>query len=767
MDEDAQSHSRSFAPLSERERNILALLAEDLSDREIAARLVLAYTTVKWYNRQIFNKLGVQSRQQAVDQALALGLIEASKPLRAVRDHLPAPLTPFVGRVSELDDLARLLSHPHTRFVTLLAPGGMGKTRLALAAAQTLREQFADGIHFVPCAPLTSEDQLLPTIAEVIECQFYADGRAPKQQLLDFLRNQQMLLLLDNLEHLPQAAVLIADILQAAPQVKVMSTSRERLKSEGETLYRLTGLPYPESGGGEHVLDYGAVQLFVECARRANSRFVAQDQASIVRICQLVQGMPLAVELAAAWSALLTPSEIAGEITRSADFLVTTQRHIPERLHSVRAVFEGTWRWLTDEERQVFRRLSVFRGGCTRDAAQVVTGADLSTLAGLVDKALLWHQTDSGRYEIHEMLRQYAAEQLEAAGEAEVAQNAHRDYFGRLAQERGRALKTPKQLRALEALEADYENIHMAFARAIESQNPGIIEPFTDLWYFYEIRSRHVEGKTAFGAAIEALHGQESLALGKLLAGQSLFMGRMHEWEQSRRYAQMSCDILRGVGAEHATPMPMMQLGDAVGRLGDLELQATIWREALDVARRYDDLWAVSILLYLLGVSEHRHRHVDEARSLFSQSSALMAKLGNAWGLGFTFRDLGHIAYEAEDYEAANRWFAQGLANARKAGNLMNMGSGFEGLRMTALAKGDLLSAKQYGEEQLIIAHKTGNRLYRFDALVGLADIAIEFARSAGLPAAFERSTGDGNRDRRSGLRPQLQQGSGSLPCTD
>lgn len=726
MEDTSHPYSSLFAPLSQRERDILALLAQGHSDRQIAVSLVLAYTTIKWYNRQIFNKLGVTNRQQAVEHALARGLIEVSKPVRAAKDHLPTHLTPFVGRVSELDDLMQLLTHPYTRLVTILAPGGMGKTRLALAAAQSLLEKFGDGVYFVPCAPLTSSEQILPTIAEVLAFQFFADGRTPKQQFLDFLRGQQMLLVLDNLEHLPQAAALIADILQAAPQVKVLSTSRERLKLEGETIYGLTGMSYPENGDGVHVLEYGAMQLFVECARRADSRFVAQDLASIVRICQLVQGMPLAVELAAGWSAILTPSEIAREIAQSVDFLVTTQRHIPERLQSVRAVFEGTWRRLTDEERQAFRRLSVFHGGCTRDAAQAVTGASLALLASLVDKALLWHRTDSGRYEIHELLRQYAAEQLEGAGEMQPTQNAHRGYYSRLAQDWARALKTPQQLKALEVLEADDDNIHAAFTRAIESGTAEIIEPFTDLWYFYEIRSRDFEATSVFEAAIEALQGVESLAMGKLLAGRSHFMGRVSEWERCRRDAERSCDILRRMGFEQETLMPMTWLGAAVGELGNWDHAETIFREGLKAAQQWNDLWAVGVFLYLIGKSDIAHQRFEEASHQISDASALMVKTGNVWGLGFTFRDLGNIAYRSGDYDSANRWFAQGLATARRAGNLMNMMAGFAGLRLTALAKGNLLSARQLGEEELIIARKTGHPLYMFEALLGLADMAIE-----------------------------------------
>lgn len=417
-DERPAPETSASVRLSQREHDILELLAENRSDREIAVHLTLAYSTVKWYNRQIFNKLGVDNRQQAVERAFDLGWLEPPQSAHDPDHNLPKPLTLFVGRLKELEDLTRLLIDPHTRLVTILAPGGMGKTRLALATAQSVLGQFANGIHFVPFAALTSPEHLVPTIASAIGFQFSPDRRMPKQQLIDYLRTKQILLVLDNFEHLTEGAALVAELLSAAPELKVLVTSRERLKLEWETVYPLGGLPYPEQDGKTDVLAYDAVQLFMERAQRANSRFTTRDAADIVRICQLVQGMLLAIELAGAWCAMLSPAEIVAEITRSADFLRTTSRNVPERLQSVRTMFEATWRRLSDDERQVFRRLSVFRGGFTRESAQVVVGADLRTLAGLVDKALLWYQPESGRYSIHELLRQYAAEQLAAAGEA-------------------------------------------------------------------------------------------------------------------------------------------------------------------------------------------------------------------------------------------------------------------------------------------------------------------------------------------------------------
>ena len=727
MDDDPRPHPSSFAPLSPRERDILALLAQDLSDREIAERLVVAYTTVKWHNRQIFNKLGVENRQQAVERAFDLGVLKQAEPSPLVDHNLPAQLTPFVGRLRELDDLIRLLNHPNTRLVTILAPGGMGKTRLSLAAAENALRYFPDGVYFVPLAPLTAPDQLVPTIADAIGLRFVPDSRPPKQQMLDALRAKIGLLILDNFEHLLEGAALVTDMLQSAPQVKILATSRERLNLDGETVYRLNGLPYPEQDGEQNVLDYGAVQLFVECACRSNPHLTVQAEASVVRVCQLVQGMPLALELGAAWVGMLSVDEIADEIARSADFLSTTKRNVPERLRSLRAVFEATWHRLSDGERQVFRRLSVFRGGCTREAAQIVAGADLTTLAGLVNKALLWRRADDGRYEIHELLRQYAAEQLEAAFEAEATRNLHRDYFGKLAQDWGKALKTPQQLQALDVLEGDYDNIRAAFQCAIATGKPEVMEPFTELWYFYEIRSGYSEAVTIFGSAINQLEGRDSLALGKLLAAQSLFISRYFQWEQARSVAEASIDMLRRVGAVDETPFPMMVYASAIGSLGDPDGEDTVVREALTLAQRSGDQWAVSLLTYLQGYSAlYVHQRFDEARRYLLQAHALVTALGNVWGLCFTIRDLAYLAYEAGNNDEAKRLYEEVLATARQLHHV-NVIDVLHGLRLIAM-EGDLLGAKEYCEQGLKIAHYLGHNIRLFEFTTALAEIAVALA---------------------------------------
>jgi non-specific serine/threonine protein kinase len=323
-------------------------------------------------------------------------------PSDAPKHNLPVQATPFVGREHELAELSKLLSNPAVRLVTILAPGGMGKTRLALAAAEqwlnstsvganrrfapTTLSLFANGVYFVALAPLTSPDFMVSTIAEAVGFQFYPGGE-PQQQLLDFFREKHLLLIMDNFEHVLDGAAIVGDILAYALGVKIIATSRERLNLGGETPFALSGMDFPDWETPQDALDYAAVKLFVQSAKRAQPGFELRDAdlTYLARICRLVAGMPLAIVLAAAWVELLSLREIAVEIDKSLDFLATERRDIPERQRSIQGVLEYAWNRLSAAERSAFMKLSAFRGGFTREAAEQVAGANLRVLMALVN----------------------------------------------------------------------------------------------------------------------------------------------------------------------------------------------------------------------------------------------------------------------------------------------------------------------------------------------------------------------------------------------
>jgi predicted ATPase/DNA-binding CsgD family transcriptional regulator len=362
----------------------------------------------------------------------------------AGRPHnLPTQTVPFIGREVELAQLGALLGDPNVRLVTVLGPGGIGKTRLALEAATIQLEDFAQGAYFVSLAPLRDAQHIVPTMAQAIGYPFQGGGREPKRQLLDYLSEQQVLLVMDNFDHLLESAGLVSEILQATPGVKVLATAREPLNLQEEVRFRVGGLDFPDWEALKDAVDsqnradpsdwveYSAIHLFVLSAQRILPGFApgASDLKYIARICQLVEGMPLAILLAAVWVEILSVQEIADEIDRSLDLLEAEMHDVPARHRSIRAMFDSTWNRVTDVERDVLMRLSVFRGSFTRDAVQKVTGAGLQTLKTLVDKSLLQRDHEAGRYEMHELLRQYAETQLEASGRADAARDAHCEYY--------------------------------------------------------------------------------------------------------------------------------------------------------------------------------------------------------------------------------------------------------------------------------------------------------------------------------------------------
>ena len=434
--------------------------------------------------------------------------------LPSLRPHnLPPQLTPFIGREGELARLAQLIEAQEDRLISLVGQGGSGKTRVALQAAAEQIETFADGVRYVSLASVPVSGYLVATIGAALGLAF-SGQKDERKQLLDELRSKEMLLVLDNFEHLLDALDLLAAILQQAAGVTLLITTREKLNMQGEYVVALEGLPYPLAETVEPPETFPAVQLFLQSARRVDSRYApatAEDVAAVVSICRMVGGLPLAIELAAAWTPVLSTAEIFREISGNLDLLATGLRDVPERHRSLRAVFDYSWDRLSPEERDLLARLSVFRGGFRREAGEQGAGATLPLLSSLVAKTLL-RRGPLGRYEMHELLRQYAESKLrEAADAGREAHDRHCRYYSGFVAGREGKLRGKEQLAAREEIAAEIDNVRAAWHWAVEhKQWEAIAEQVEGRWFYCEIGGLFREADEAYAAAAAALEAPDA-----------------------------------------------------------------------------------------------------------------------------------------------------------------------------------------------------------------------------------------------------------------
>ena len=355
----------------------------------------------------LFLKIARQEKStSSLDALPPLSPIEPVTHPKPKPGNLPVPPTPLVGRENEVSVIIHQLLEPACRLLTLTGPGGIGKTRLAIEVGRQFESQFNDGVYFVSLAGVSMTESIIPAIAEVLGVTFSGPAE-PLIQVINFLKAKQVLLVIDNMEHLIEGASLLGELLQKTQQVKMLTTSREQLRLQWEWIFEVQGLPVPEDAD-EKIENNSAVSLFLNRARQASQSFSvsSEDADSLIRICKLVGGLPLAIELAASWVRTLSCREIAQELEHNLDLLEVKKIDLPQRHRSIKAVFDHSWALLTEQERIILKRLSVFQGGFTREAAVQAMGATLPILSSLVEKSFLrfsragsplWDQSQVGQ----------------------------------------------------------------------------------------------------------------------------------------------------------------------------------------------------------------------------------------------------------------------------------------------------------------------------------------------------------------------------------
>lgn len=638
--------------------------------------------------------------------------------LEAVPNNLPQQLTELVGRDKELADAAGLLSD--TRLLTIMAPGGAGKTRLGIQVAADLASDYRDGVFFIGLDDVGAVGDIVQTVAESIGVALSSDEDT-QTQLLTYLSNKRELLVFDNFEHVAAGAEIISEILKAAPDVKVVATSRAKLNVMGETVLVLSGLDATWSTPEEAMKSAG-VQLFLDAAHRANPAFTLEqkDLDPLKQILGLTGGLPLAILLAAAWVDMLPVAEIAAEVSRSLDFLETDMGGVPDRHRSIRAVFDYSWALLSESEREMFAALAVFRGGFTREAAQAVAGASLRNLATLSSKSLVTPSPDTGRYSIHEMLRNYAEGELQKEEDrCKAALDAHASHYAGVAEQATGMFVEARQPEMRAIIEADIDNIRWVWRHYLSTRNAaGALRLIPALYFVYEWRGSYTGGVSLFGEAAQAFDGAEEdddvLALTSMAAAvQGWCLSLLGQAEAGTAAASMAVQRLPATAdpvypwiATQCLAVGQLYLGDtdevarmldeSMARIESMPEQFLVnglknWRSFCAIGAQ-DLATAQRLLPEAIAFFESRNEHYfmtwcvwlqammatwegrpTDAIDLYAKQVAVSEELGYRRGKVVAYEGLGDANLAAERWEDAEAALIQAIEVAEQMGMVSDM----------------------------------------------------------------------------------------------
>jgi predicted ATPase/DNA-binding SARP family transcriptional activator len=706
-------------PLRERPH---ALLIRALYESGRPAEALREYERLR---RTLADELGVDPSPELA--ALHTSILRGEA---GTQGNLRAGLTSFVGREEELTRVAALLAD--RRLVTLVGPGGAGKTRLATEAARRVVGAFADGAWLIELAPVREPAEVPRALAETLRLRFPPSrlgGGDLYGRLLEALSDKRMLLILDNCEHLVGESARIADdLLGACPEVRILATSREPLAITGETLSPVTPLPTPPAGADPaQALDFPAVRLFADRAAAVRPGFAVNRSTvdAVVEICRRLDGLPLAIELATARLRTLPVDQIAARLGDRFRLLTGGSRTALPRHQTLQAVVEWSWDLLAEDERRLARWLSVFLGGCTVDDAEAVCGGDLDALSGLVDKSFVALAAD--RYTMLETIRVYAAERLAEAGEAETVRAAHAAHFLALAETAEPALRGPDQLSWLARLTADWENLTAALRWAVDSGDATTaVRLAAALGWFWALRSAHTEASAwlrqclavpgdappAARAVALAHHAMGLITTGDVAASRAAFAEStaIGEWDHPM--------------AALAGPMAAIFVNDS-RRAWDL----------LPPLLTHPDPWARAVAHVLLGALHTNAGEIDKAEQSVSAALEAFEAIGDRWGIGMAAVSLAEPRELRGDHAGAIAYLEQALALSTELGVDDDLAQVRFGLSMVRGRSGDLAGAKADLELARHHAQLAGMPTRRFIFSCG----AGELARRSGDLATAER----------------------------
>jgi predicted ATPase/DNA-binding XRE family transcriptional regulator/Tfp pilus assembly protein PilF len=721
--------------------------ALDLTQQELASRVGCSVATIvkiesdeRRPSRQIAELLGqhLQIPTEQQEQFLrvarkeknveALGEETTGVPSRPVRSsRIPPSPGVLLGREVELAEIVRLVQEPHCRLLTLTGPGGIGKTHLAIHLGTMLANSGERLVAFISLAPVNGREQTVTAIADALGIVLYAaSDRA--EQLISYLQDKDLILVLDNFEHLAgdeECVDLIGEILRGAYNLKLIATSRQPLQLQAEWLFEVQGLPVPKTENPEELMASSAVMLFIQRASQAAIKFepTLDNLSVIAQICELVEGLPLGIELAAAWVRTLSCREIAQEIQNSMDFLAISRRDLPERHRSMRATIEHSWKLLTSEEQKVLRRLSAFRGGFTRQAAERVAGASLADLQALVSKSLV-RRSESGRYDIHELIHQYANDQLEKdAAEFQETYTKHSNYYADFLDGCGSALKGAGRAHVVSELISDLPNIRQAWQWAASHQQTQALSHAADtLFWLYESRSNCREGVPLYGKAVEGLQVQApaseewQLALAQALCYQGYFLFRQGRHPQGRDALKSSLSILEEIqdrddkDYQMALSTTLAFLGNVTSVMGDFAEGDRLLQTALNMKEQMSDLWGCAFCLRQIGLAAHYRGEYARATEALEKSLAISRQIGNAWAIAAALNQLGLDAIAQGNFEQAHSYLQDGLERSQAMEDRASIAFALDGLGLVSAAQGNVADAHEFFRSSIALLNEIGEQ---------------------------------------------------------
>jgi len=668
--------------LSARELEILDLIGEGLSDREISSSLYLSINTIKWHNRQIYAKLGVSSRTQAAALADEKGLLDEtpppSTPPITIRKHnLPAQISSFIGRKTEIDQIKDLLES--NRLLTLTGPGGVGKTRLALEVAAELLEAgvFEDGIYLIDLAPVTRPEQVWDTILEGLGLIASAEATTP-EILGSFLENKNLLLLFDNCEHLLEFGLLIRELLTKAPALKVLCTSREALNLSGEQIYQVQTLALPDLGSlipETSILDVESIMLFIKRAQEVGAEIDpdGEDLVTAARICIHLDGLPLAIELAAARMKMFSLDGLLKQMEDCFSILTAGRRDYPERHLTLQRSFDWSYDLLDKDEQTLFNRLAVFQGSCTLDAVEKVCCFDLEVdvldgIESLLDKNII--QGEQGfdgepRFVLLKTIHQYAHKRLQETGKLEDIRRRQAEYFTALAEDAKYPLRGgPDQIHWLKRLKADHDNLREVLNWSLEGDGDISIggRLVSALEIFWPRACCFSESSYWTSRALQLIDQLSPEVQAGVYCSAGLSSYYFNDLSTSKERFKKSLKIYQDLGNRREMGwMYVFMMFSMRMCVEDHQEILTSFERGSGLLREIGDQAGITQALSLLGSHQELMGNLPEAREAIEKSRLISEETGDVFRECFNLINLGYIFLKEGNVISAQECFQDSL----------------------------------------------------------------------------------------------------------